>query len=152
MFRLSAPSSYANQSSGSLRMFIQVLKNRSHTAVIIANSAWSIANVFIGGLFGVYAVRVASEAHRIGYNNDTPLSTEPGRHGPEHVLRIVDIHVVVDNNKVFEETEAAESRHYYVCWLVFIPLSDRDGSRQVVVAQRKVNPPHICVHTVKKLV
>lgn len=58
MFRLSAPSSYANQSSGSLRMFIQVLKNRSHTAVIIANSAWSIANVFIGGLFGVYAVRV----------------------------------------------------------------------------------------------
>lgn len=58
ILRLSAPSNYDNHPSGSLRVFVEVLKNRSHTAVIIANSAWAIANVFIGGLFGVYAVRI----------------------------------------------------------------------------------------------
>lgn len=57
IMKLSAPIS-CTQSSGSLRVFAQVLRNRVHTGIIIANASWGIANVFIGGLFGIYAVRI----------------------------------------------------------------------------------------------
>lgn len=54
---LSAPAA-SNVSSSSFSALLQVLKNRRHTQVILANASWCIANVFIGGLFGVYAVRI----------------------------------------------------------------------------------------------
>ena len=54
---LSAPAGNRSQ-GGSLTTLLQVLKNRAHTQVILANASWCIANVFIGGLFGLYAVRV----------------------------------------------------------------------------------------------
>lgn len=54
---LSAPVASRSQ-AGSFTTLLQVLKNGEHTQVILANAAWCFANVFIGGLFGVYAVRV----------------------------------------------------------------------------------------------
>ena len=54
---LSAPVAGRSQ-GGSLTTLLQVLKNKDHTKVIMANASWCFANVFVGGLFGVYAVRV----------------------------------------------------------------------------------------------
>ena len=54
---LSAPVAGRSQ-GGWLTTLLQVLKNKDHTKVIMANASWCFANVFVGGLFGVYAVRV----------------------------------------------------------------------------------------------
>ena len=54
---LSAPVAGRSQ-GGSLTTLLQVLKNKDHTKVIMANASWCFANVFVAGLFGVYAVRV----------------------------------------------------------------------------------------------
>lgn len=54
---LSAPVAGRSQ-GGSLTTLLQVLKNKDHTKVIMANASWCFANVFVGGSFGVYAVRV----------------------------------------------------------------------------------------------
>ena len=54
---LGAPVAGRSQ-GGSLTTLLQVLKNKDHTKVIMANASWCFANVFVGGLFGVYAVRV----------------------------------------------------------------------------------------------
>lgn len=54
---LSAPTD-AVSDTGSLRAFVAVLRNKVHTQIVVANAMWCIANVFIGGLFGIYAVRI----------------------------------------------------------------------------------------------
>ena len=54
---LSAPVSFRAQNS-SFSTLLQVLKNKQHTQVILANASWCFANVFIGGLFSLYAVRM----------------------------------------------------------------------------------------------
>ena len=58
ILRLSAPTNPVEAQSSSVGAFAEVLRNKTHTKVIFANASWCFANVFIGGLFGIYAVRV----------------------------------------------------------------------------------------------
>ena len=56
--RLTGPAPGGEGSAVSLRALAGVLKDRAHTRLVLGNAAWSFANVFIGGLFSLYAVRL----------------------------------------------------------------------------------------------
>ena len=56
--RLTPPDENAGSQPASLRAMLGVLGDRNHTQVICGNAFWSFANVFVGGLFSIYAVRV----------------------------------------------------------------------------------------------
>lgn len=56
--RLTPPDEKGGEQPASLRAMLGVLGDRNHTRVICGNAFWSFANVFVGGLFSIYAVRV----------------------------------------------------------------------------------------------
>ena len=56
--RLTPPDDNAGSGAAGLRAMLGVLGDRNHTRVIWGNASWSFANVFVGGLFSIYAVRV----------------------------------------------------------------------------------------------
>lgn len=56
--RLTPPDENTGSRPASLRAMLGVLGDRGHTRVICGNASWSFANVFVGGLFSIYAVRV----------------------------------------------------------------------------------------------
>lgn len=63
-------------------------------------------------LAGVDAVVVPPEAHGVGHHHQPPGSRPAaGEEGPKDVLRVEDIHVMVHNDEVFQEFEAAEGGH-----------------------------------------
>lgn len=56
--RLTPPAEDAGEQPATLRAMLGVLGDKPHTQVICGNAFWSFANVFVGGLFSIYAVRV----------------------------------------------------------------------------------------------
>lgn len=56
--RLTPPAEGTGEQPATLRAMLGVLGDKPHTQVICGNAFWSFANVFVGGLFSIYAVRV----------------------------------------------------------------------------------------------
>lgn len=56
--RLTPPEEAAGDRPASLKAMVKVLGDRRHTQVVCGNAFWCFANVFVGGLFSIYAVRV----------------------------------------------------------------------------------------------